>query len=160
MRVRWPRGMKGAHLSKARTGLAAVSAVGLVAAAIAVAEGGGARPDRAASFAPFPQHQVAGPSRSVGGSSSKVNASTGVRYVESDVFIIEHGAENEVSGSLKCPRRSAAIGGYFGNNKPGVVLDYSAIGPRSTRKWDFGVLYLNENTEPQARAFVGLVCIK
>jgi hypothetical protein len=144
--------------SKAQKGLAALLAVGLLAAGVAIAEGGGSRPDRSASFEPFQQHQVAGPSQAVGGTASKARRPfSKVRYVESEVTTVVRGAE--LSGSLKCPRRSTAIGGYFGDNKPGVVLDYSAVGAGSTRRWDFGIILLSD-FDPQAKVFVGVVCIK
>ena len=104
-------------------GLAAVLVVGLVATGIAVAEGG--RATRPAPFVPFAQHQVGGPSKAGGGAASKASSFRKVIYVESNNFIV--GATSETNGSLKCPRHSGAINGYFGNNKSGIVLDYSAI---------------------------------
>jgi hypothetical protein len=140
-------------------GLIGVLAVALAATGIAVAEAGGGA-SRPEPFKPFPQHQVAAPSKAVGSKASKLRAFTKVKYIESRTATVA--ATSEISGSLKCPRRSAAISGYFRNNRSGVVLDFSSVG-NTVRKWDFAVLNLNPETAPNngtARALVGVVCIK
>jgi hypothetical protein len=141
-------------------GLIGVLAVALAATGIAVAETGGGA-SRPVPFKPFPQHQVAAPSKAVGSPAAKLRAFTKVKYIESNTATVA--AVSEITGSLKCPRRSAAISGYFRNNRSGVVLDFSSVG-NTVRKWDFGVLNLNPTTaQPNngsARALVGVVCIK
>ena len=143
-----------------RKGLVGVAVVALAATGIAAAEAGGGA-NRPEPFKPFAQHAVTAPSKAVGVRASKRRPLTKVKYVESNTATVA--AQSEISGSLKCPRRSAAISGYFRNNRSGVVLDFSSVG-NTVRKWDFGVLNLNPNTAPPnngtARALVGVVCIK
>jgi hypothetical protein len=140
-------------------GLVGVAVVALAATGIAAAEAGGGA-NRPEPFKSFAQHAVAAPSKAVGARASKRRPPTKVAYVESTTTVA---AQSEISGSLKCPRRSAAISGYFRNNRSGVVLDFSSVG-NTVRKWDFGVLNLNPDTAPPnngtARALVGVVCIK
>jgi hypothetical protein len=133
--------------------LVGVLVVGLIATAIAVAEGG--RATRPEPFEPFTQHVVGGPGKAAG-SASKARFFRKTIYLESNNFTVA--ANEEENGFLRCPRHSSAISGYFGNNRAGVVLDYSAIAARGKRRWDFGVLNLDPNNS--ARAFVGVVCIK
>jgi hypothetical protein len=141
-------------------GLVGVAVVALAATGIAAAEAGGGA-NRPEPFKSFAQHAVAAPSKAVGARASKRRPLTKVKYVESNTATVA--AQSEISGSLKCPRRSAAISGYFRNNRSGVVLDFSSVG-NTVRKWDFGVLNLNPDTAPPnngtARALVGVVCIK
>jgi hypothetical protein len=136
-------------------GLIGMLAVALAATGIAVAEtgGGASRPE---PFKPFPQHQVAAPSKAVGSRATKLRAFTKVKYLESNTATVDPLAE--VSGFLKCPRRSAAISGYFRDNKKGVVLDFSSVG-NTVRKWEFGVINLNPDSQT-AKVLVGVVCIK
>jgi hypothetical protein len=134
-------------------GLIGVLAVALAATGIAVAEAGGGA-SRPEPFKPFPQHQVAAPSKAVGSKAAKLRAFTKVKYVESSTATVA--ALSEISGSLKCPRRSAAISGYFRDNKSKVVLDFSSVGT-TVRKWDFALFNFGDTT---ARVLVGVVCIK
>ncbi|HEY7151801.1 MAG TPA: hypothetical protein VH391_08965 [Solirubrobacterales bacterium] len=135
-------------------GLVGALVVAVAATGIAVAEAGGGA-NRPAPFKPFPQHVVAAPSTAIGGKAARRRAFTKVKYVESNTATVEAGSE--ISGFLKCPRRSAAISGYFRNNRSGVVLDFSSVG-NTVRKWDFALLNLNDSES--ARALVGVVCIK
>jgi hypothetical protein len=135
-------------------GLIGALVVALAAAGIAVAEGGGAT--RPAPFRPFPQHAVGVPSQATDAAAAKVRPFSKVKYIESNTFNV--GATLEVSGSLKCPKHSGAISGYFRDNKAGVVLDYSSVGG-AVRKWEFGVLNVNTGGSA-AKALVGVVCIK
>jgi hypothetical protein len=136
-------------------GLIGVLAVAVAATGIAVAEAGGGA-SRPEPFKPFPQHQVAAPSKAVSTRAAKLRAFRKVKYVESNTATVDGGAE--ISGFLKCPRRSAAISGYFRNNRSGVVLDFSSVG-NTIRKWDFAVLNLNDPGKT-AKVLVGVVCIK
>ena len=56
---------------------------------------------------------VAAPSTGGRPRASKRRPFTKVKYVESNTATVA--AQSEISGSLKCPRRSAAISGYFRN---------------------------------------------
>ena len=134
-------------------GLIGVLAVALAATGIAVAEtgGGASRPE---PFKPFPQHQVTAPSKAVSAKAGRRRGFTKVKYVESSVATVD--TQSEISGFLKCPRRSAAISGYFRDNKSKVVLDFSSVG-NTVRKWDFALFNFGDTT---ARVLVGVVCIK
>lgn len=133
-------------------GLIGLLVAALAATGIAVAEtgGGASRPE---PFKPFPQHQA--PSNAPGGQASKLTGFSKVKYFESNAANVDVG--EEITGSLKCPRHSAAISGYFRDNKKGVVLDFSSVG-NTVRKWNFGVLNLDAGST--AQALVGVVCIK
>ena len=145
-----------------RKGLVVALVVGLVAAGIAVASGGG-RPSRSEPFTTLPGHAVTKPSKMVSAAATKHPPLRKVIYRESAPFTVN--ADSERTVGLKCPRHSVATNGYFGNNAKGVVLDYSAIGAHSLRSWVFGVLNLtgslNDGTGPSAvQVFIGVVCIK
>jgi hypothetical protein len=132
-----------------RRGLIGLLAVALAATGIAVAEAGGGA-SRPEPFKPLPQHRVAAPN----GPAAKVRGFSKVKYFVSNPVNIA--PQTEITGSLKCPRRSAAISGFFQDNKSQVVLDYSSVG-NTVRKWDFGVFNFNAAT---SKVLVGVVCIK
>jgi hypothetical protein len=135
-------------------GLIGVLVVAVAATGIAVAEdgGGASRPE---PFKPLAQHEVAAPSKAAGGQASKLTGFSKVKYFVSNTANVD--PDSEITGSLKCPRRSAAISGFFQDNKSRVVLDYSSVGG-TVRKWDFGVFNFNDGVTAKAR--VGVVCIK
>jgi len=138
-----------------RKGLVIAFVVGLVMAGIAIARDGG-RPSRSEPFTSLPGHSVVRPSKTVGAASTRTPPLRKVIYRESSGFTVN--ADSERGVSLLCPRRSAAINGYFGDSARGVVLDYSAIAERSVRKWQF--VLLNMDPSNNIQAFIGVVCIK
>jgi hypothetical protein len=75
-------------------------------------------------------------------------------YKESRVFAVP---DEGVGVSLKCPRHSGAIDGYFGS-AGGVVLDFSAIAAHGIRRWDFGLFNVPQTGD--VNAFVGVICLK
>jgi hypothetical protein len=145
-----------------RKGLVVALVVGLVAAGIAVASGGG-RPSRSEPFTTLPGHAVTKPAKTVTAAATRNPPLRKVIYRESTPFTVNPDSERTVA--LKCPRRTAAINGYFGNDAKGVVLDYSAVAAKSVRKWVFGVLNvtgsLTDGTGPSdVQVFIGVVCVK
>jgi hypothetical protein len=143
-----------------RKGLVVALVVGLVMAGIAIARDGG-RPSRSEPFTLLPGHSVTRPSKTVGAASTRNPPLRKVIYRESSPFPVS--ADSEQTVALKCPRTTAAINGYFGNDAKGVVLDYSAVAPKGVRKWVFGLLNLTGATTippDDVQVFIGVVCIK
>ena len=140
-----------------RKGLVVALVVGLVMAGIAIARDRG-RVSRSEPFTTLPAHSVTEPSKTVGAAAARSAPLTKVIYRESDFFNVPPSTGQDQLVAIRCPRRSAAIGGYFGDKHPGVVLDYSAISPTNVRKWQLGLLNTVDGTPN--RAFVGVVCIK
>jgi hypothetical protein len=82
---------------------------------------------------------------------------TKVIYLESAPFTLS-GAESD-GGTAKCPRRSKAINGYFGEDSNTVFPIYNALGS-SLRKWTIAVRNGFNPTTPDASVFIGTVCLK
>jgi len=101
-------------------------------------------------------HRVSSPSKAAVAPAA-VGSARGFRkliYKESRVFAVP---DEGVGVSLKCPRHSGAIGGYFGS-AGGVVLDFSAVAAHGTRRWDFGLFNVPKTGD--VNAFVGVICLK
>jgi hypothetical protein len=78
-------------------------------------------------------------------------------YLESNPFTLSGGQAN--GGTAKCPRRSKAINGYFGEDSNTVFPVYDALGG-SLRKWTIAVRNGFSVSTPDAMAFIGTVCLK
>jgi hypothetical protein len=127
--------------------------VGVAAATATIAFGGGTArlPMKAESPQPRAVHPVRAPS-ALASKRPKAHRAR-VLYFETDPFAIAANGRND--SSVRCPRGTTAINGYFGTDG-GIVEDYSAVSA-NLRSWEFGLIDL---TGQDGSAFIGVVCFK
>jgi hypothetical protein len=134
-------------------GVAVASSVGVV-----LGSGGGstAAIKASADYPTLRMHRVSAPSGGVAGLAAKRPTHRAkVIYLESNPFTL--GGGDTQGGTGKCPKRSTAINGYFGENKDTVFPILDSVGT-SLRKWTIAVH--NGDEAADANVFVGTVCLK
>ena len=93
-----------------------------------------------------------------------VGASVGVVLGNGSTAAIKASAAHTLTvqmhrGTAKCPRRSKAINGYFGEDSDTVFPILNSVGV-SLRKWTIAVRNGFNPMTPDATAFIGTVCLK
>jgi hypothetical protein len=103
-------------------------------------------------------HRVSAPSSKLAGpATTRLRHRAKVIYFESNPFTLSGGESN--GGTARCPRRSKAINGYFGEDSNTVFPILNSVGI-SLRKWTIAVRNGFSVSTPDATAFIGTVCLK
>jgi hypothetical protein len=121
-------------------------------AAVAVAGGNDATPAPPGSMPHLATHTLKGPSGKL--AARRPAPFRSVLYKETSAFAVP--ANGRRGATITCPRRSVAASGYW-RTDGGIASDFSAIKPRSGRKWQ---LDLFDTTGVQGTAAIGVVCLK
>jgi hypothetical protein len=136
-------------------GVAVATSVGVV-----LGSGGGstAAIKASADYPTLRMHRVSAPSGGLAGVAAKRPTHRAkVIYLESSPFKLAGGDTD--GGTGKCPKRSTAINGYFGEDGDTVVPIFNAVGT-SLRKWSIGIKNIGTTPANDANVFVGTVCLK
>ena len=141
--------------------LAALVVAVAVGASVGVVLGNGSTAAIKASAAntlKVQMHRVDAPSSKLAGLATARRAHRAkVIYLESSPFTLSGGETD--GGTAKCPRRSKAINGYFGEDSDTVFPILNSVGV-SLRKWTIAVRNGFNPMTPDATAFIGTVCLK
>lgn len=103
-------------------------------------------------------HRVNAPSSEMAGLATKRRTHRAkVIYFESNPFTLSGGETRGATAT--CPRRAKAVNGYFGEDSNTVFPILNSVGV-SLRKWSIAVRNGFSPMTPDARAFIGTVCLK
>jgi hypothetical protein len=144
----------------AAAGIATLVALGVFAAITLGGDSSGRGSfDPGRTFEKAPVQRAASPGAGASASAVARASRSGPKVSYFETTVPESVAAGEIHAVFtKCPRRNKALSGYFFNNGPGVFLDYSAVGAKSARRWDFEAA--NLNSAGSVNVFFGIVCGK